>query len=206
MSSRSTPHEIVERNIQRPRYLNDRREAGIKRTPRLDHRDEGRRETGSPRELAPAEPLCDPQAPNSVAEPDHAQMIRRAQKFMQELSSTFALMRGEIRLGEQVKKLRAARNLTQEELAEALRASGFKKRMHRNTITNIELGKGETSFAVVAALADFFGVSLDELVFGISSTSMTREVLEKLDEISRRLDRPEKSTVRPTAPLLPPKT
>lgn len=217
MLSRPAPKQIFERNFERARYLNNRREAGIGRPTPFDHRDQRRGEPRPAGQFASTQPLGDSQPTNSTAEPDHAQMIRRAQKFMQELSSTIALVRGEIRLSEQVRKLRTAKNLTQVELGEKIAAklhdAGIKKKMHRNTIGNIEMEKGETSFMVVAALADFFQVSLDELVFGISEASMTREVLAKIsdvqrqqEEIKRHLERPEKSTVRPSSSLnLPPK-
>ena len=62
-------------------------------------------------------------------------------------------------LNEKLQQLRKQRNLTQEELAQALYVS-------RTAISKWESGRGYPSIDSLKAIAKFFGVSLDELLSG----------------------------------------
>jgi transcriptional regulator with XRE-family HTH domain len=62
--------------------------------------------------------------------------------------------------GEQVRKLRKARGLSQEELAELAQR-------HRNYIGGIERGDRNVAFLNIVRLAKALGVSLSELLEGI---------------------------------------
>ena len=62
-------------------------------------------------------------------------------------------------LNEKLQQLRKQRNLTQEELAQALYVS-------RTAISKWESGRGYPSIESLKAIAKFFGVSLDELLSG----------------------------------------
>lgn len=64
-------------------------------------------------------------------------------------------------IGANVQRLRQNRSMSQSELAEAVN-------IHQTHISKIELGKKTPSMEVAQQLADFFGVSLDELVKGLS--------------------------------------
>lgn len=72
-------------------------------------------------------------------------------------------MRKNIKLkifGEQVRKLRKARGLSQEELAELAE-------LHRNYIGGIERGERNVALLNIVRLAKALGVSLSELLEGI---------------------------------------
>ncbi|NQE38088.1 helix-turn-helix domain-containing protein [Microcoleus asticus] len=62
--------------------------------------------------------------------------------------------------GEQVRKLRKARGLSQEELAELAE-------LHRNYIGGIERGERNVALLNIVRLAKALGVSLSELLEGI---------------------------------------
>jgi transcriptional regulator with XRE-family HTH domain len=62
--------------------------------------------------------------------------------------------------GEQVRKLRKARGLSQEELAELAE-------LHRNYIGGIERGERNVALLNIVRLAKALGVSLSELLKGI---------------------------------------
>lgn len=62
-------------------------------------------------------------------------------------------------IGANVQRLRQERSISQGALAEAIN-------IHQTHISKIELGKKTPSMEVAQQLADFFGVSLDELVKG----------------------------------------
>ncbi|MEG4634901.1 helix-turn-helix transcriptional regulator [Microcoleus sp. AR_TQ3_B6] len=62
--------------------------------------------------------------------------------------------------GEQVRKLRKSRGLSQEELAELAQ-------LHRNYIGGIERGERNVAFLNIVRLAKALGVSLSELLEGI---------------------------------------
>ena len=61
--------------------------------------------------------------------------------------------------GEKLKKLRTAKELTQDELAEALFVS-------RTAVSKWESGRGYPNIESLKALAKFFGVTVDELLSG----------------------------------------
>lgn len=58
---------------------------------------------------------------------------------------------------ENLRVLRARKNVSQEEMADSLKVD-------RKTISNWENNDTVPSFAIAIAIADYFGVSLDELV------------------------------------------
>ncbi len=60
-------------------------------------------------------------------------------------------------IGQQIKKLRKARSLRQDELGEVLGG------LSRGQISNLETGKRNLNIHQIKTLADFFGVSLEAL-------------------------------------------
>lgn len=62
-------------------------------------------------------------------------------------------------IGENVRRLRCERDLSQEELAAAIK-------VHQTHISSIEKNKKSPSLEVLQLLASFFGVSLDALANG----------------------------------------
>ena len=62
------------------------------------------------------------------------------------------------RLGEKLRHLRQARGLTVRELAEALGYSGH------SHLSDIETGKREPRASFIVKIADFYGVSTDQLL------------------------------------------
>ena len=75
-------------------------------------------------------------------------------------------------LVENIKQLRKARNLTQQHIADVLQ-------MHRSNYSKVEKGDRELSISSVVTLADFFGMSLDELVKGSNLKSLKPPVERK---------------------------
>ena len=65
-------------------------------------------------------------------------------------------------IGENVKKLRTSAKLTQKELAEKLQLEGYE--FSDLTILRIEQGKRFVPDYEIVALADYFGVTTDELL------------------------------------------
>lgn len=64
-----------------------------------------------------------------------------------------------IRLASQIRKHRKLSNLSQEDLAEILEVS-------RQTVSAWETGKKSPTLSKIVDMAELFGVTLDELVFG----------------------------------------
>lgn len=62
-------------------------------------------------------------------------------------------------VGERIRQLREARKVAQADLAHAVG-------VRTNRISEIELGKGDPRLQTIARIAEFFGVTLDYLVFG----------------------------------------
>lgn len=67
-------------------------------------------------------------------------------------------------IGENVKKLRVSAKLTQKELAEKLQLEGYE--FSDLTILRIEQGKRFVPDYEIVALADYFGITTDELLKG----------------------------------------
>lgn len=67
-------------------------------------------------------------------------------------------------IGENIKRLRKSAKLTQKELAEKLQLEGFE--FSDLTILRIEQGKRFVPDYEVVALADYFGITTDELLKG----------------------------------------
>jgi transcriptional regulator with XRE-family HTH domain len=95
------------------------------------------------------------------------------------------------RIVENIKKLRTERNLTQQDIAEVIN-------MHRSNYSKIEKGGRELSISALIQLADFFNVSLDELVLGnnplareikINDKSVIQQIqlIQELDEEDRQV-------------------
>ena len=67
-------------------------------------------------------------------------------------------------IGENIKKLRVSAKLTQKELAEKLQLEGYE--FSDLTILRIEQGKRFVPDYEIVALADYFGITTDELLKG----------------------------------------
>ncbi|MDO4926072.1 MAG: helix-turn-helix transcriptional regulator [Turicibacter sp.] len=75
-------------------------------------------------------------------------------------------------LGEKLRKLRIARKLSQEQLADELRVS-------RQAISNWELGESTPDTENLVALSDYFGVSIDYLLKNQKESDPSAQVLIK---------------------------
>lgn len=95
------------------------------------------------------------------------------------------------RSGAYIRQLRIQRGFTQEMLATELN-------IDRSLISHIEAGKRGCSVEVLVRLSNFFGVSLDLLIFGAESTpteitrrgqlkAEIRNLMEHLDTFQRSL-------------------
>ena len=90
-----------------------------------------------------------------------------------------------IPIGENIRRLRRERNLTQEETAAHLGISF-------QSVSKWERGDGYPDITMLPALANYFGVSVDELL-GMSVT----EKKSKYDEINRRWDENNRAGLHP---------
>lgn len=93
---------------------------------------------------------------------------------------------------ENIKQLRKKRNLTQQQIADILQ-------MHRSNYSKVEKGERELSISSVIALADFFNLSLDELVKSnnlakIQPPLERKSILHQLEKI-QELDEEDKKAV-----------
>ena len=82
-------------------------------------------------------------------------------------------MSNEIRekIGLRIAKLRESRGLSQKQLADELEKIGLKVR--RETITQWENGTRDLKTEYTIKLADFFGVSCDEILRGIKAENLS---------------------------------
>ena len=82
------------------------------------------------------------------------------------------------KIGQQIGKLRSRRNITQTELGNAIGVS-------KNTVEKWENGRNAIKDDMIVKLADFFGVSCDELILGVSpeNTLVCRELGLSSDSI-----------------------
>lgn len=62
-----------------------------------------------------------------------------------------------MKIGQNIKRLREAREVKQQEIADLIG-------MHRSNYSKIESGQREVSVAALDKIASFFGITLDELV------------------------------------------
>jgi transcriptional regulator with XRE-family HTH domain len=62
-------------------------------------------------------------------------------------------------IGENIKRLREEKGLTQQQVAELVN-------MHRSNYSKVESGQRELSVKALSKIANYFGISLDELVNG----------------------------------------
>ena len=82
-------------------------------------------------------------------------------------------------LSESIRALRRERNMTQEQLAEAMSVSAA-------AVSKWENGQSVPDIAVLTALADFFEVSLDALVGYTAQPSRRGEAVERIGRLSRQ--------------------
>ncbi|WIG37302.1 helix-turn-helix domain-containing protein [Bacillus toyonensis] len=89
--------------------------------------------------------------------------------------------------GQNLKKLRKSKDLTQEQLGEQLNLS-------RNQINNYENAMFEPSMETLLQISSFFDVSLDLLCNGYSNTKdeMLRNTLEEVQQTYASLDEPQR--------------
>lgn len=81
-------------------------------------------------------------------------------------------------IGERVRQLRKARNITQDELGVVLGDKVTGKPLSRGQVSNLETGKRNFNIHQLKVLADFFRVSIDTL--GIESDELeTVDLLER---------------------------
>ena len=66
-------------------------------------------------------------------------------------------------IGERVRQLRKARNITQDELGIVLGDKGTGKPLSRGQISNLETGKRNFNIHQIKILADYFNVSIETL-------------------------------------------
>ncbi|WYU52850.1 helix-turn-helix transcriptional regulator [Bacillus sp. FSL K6-0047] len=83
-------------------------------------------------------------------------------------------------LGERLKKLRAARGLSQQELSDKLNIT-------RGTYAHYEVNKRQPDYETLKKISDFFNVSIDYLItgneFGNSTDEMWKEFLDPKTQI-----------------------
>ncbi|WP_033715580.1 helix-turn-helix domain-containing protein [Bacillus mycoides] len=89
--------------------------------------------------------------------------------------------------GQNLKKLRKSRDLTQEQLGEQLNLS-------RNQINNYENAMFEPSMETLLQISSFFDVSLDILCNGFSDTKdeMLRNTLKEVQQTYTTLEEPQR--------------
>lgn len=81
-------------------------------------------------------------------------------------------------IGERIRRLRKAKNITQDELGAVLGDKVTGKPLSRGQISNLETGKRNFNIHQLKALADYFGVSLETLGFE-SDEIETVDLLER---------------------------
>lgn len=79
-------------------------------------------------------------------------------------------------LGDRIKRLRRADKKTQQDLADALTASGLNT--SRGTVVRWETNKQEPTVAPIMAMSKIFGISAEYLVYGLT----TENLIPKPDE------------------------
>ena len=83
-------------------------------------------------------------------------------------------------LGEKLQTLRRSRGLSQEQLAEKLAVSG-------RTVSRWETGSNMPDIGMLVVLADFYGVSIPELINGErKSENMNEEVKETAQRVEKK--------------------
>lgn len=96
-----------------------------------------------------------------------------------------------VSIGLRISKLREERGLSQKQLADELEKIGLKVR--RETVTQWENGSRDLKTEYTVKLADFFGVSCDEILRGIKAehlsiveaTGLSDKTIENLHKISK---------------------
>ena len=82
------------------------------------------------------------------------------------------------KIGERIKQLRKARNITQDELGMVLGDRLTGKPLSRGQVSNLETGKRNFNIHQIKILADYFGVSIETLGFE-SNEIETVDLLER---------------------------
>ena len=81
------------------------------------------------------------------------------------------------KIGRFLKELRKEKNITQEQLAEKIKVSG-------RTVSRWETGSNMPDISLLAELADFYDVSIPEIIDGErKSENMNEEIKETVSEI-----------------------
>ena len=75
-------------------------------------------------------------------------------------------------IGKRIAQLRKEKNLTQEQLAEALYVT-------RQAVSSWENGKNQPDIETLTTLAEYFGVTIEELIYG-EQRSIREKVVEKV--------------------------
>ncbi len=88
-----------------------------------------------------------------------------------------------------IRKLREERGLTQARLADALNRSTL-------SISNIERGISEVSFATAQAIAEHFDIEVQELLFDVPSMNKDERDLENLKALIRDLCEGDRKIIR----------
>lgn len=78
-------------------------------------------------------------------------------------------------IGKTIKKVRAEKGMTQEQLAERLHVT-------RQAVSNWEMGKTQPDVETLAAMAEVFGVPVEELIYGNAAHKESKVVIEKTTE------------------------
>ena len=73
---------------------------------------------------------------------------------------------------EKLKKLRKNKNITQEELAQKIFVT-------RTTVSKWESGRGYPSLDTLKILAEFYGISIDDLIFNEEIIDISKKNIEK---------------------------
>lgn len=78
-------------------------------------------------------------------------------------------------IGKTIKKIRAERGMTQEQLAERLHVT-------RQAVSNWEQGKTQPDVETLSSMAEVFEVSVEELIYGNRAHKESKIVIEKTTE------------------------
>ena len=78
-------------------------------------------------------------------------------------------------IGKTIKKIRAERGMTQEQLAERLHVT-------RQAVSNWEQGKTQPDVETLSSMAEVFEVSVEELIYGNGAHKESKIVIEKTTE------------------------
>lgn len=92
-------------------------------------------------------------------------------------------------IGERIKRLRKARNITQDELGAVLGDKSTGRPLSRGQISNLETGKRNFNIHQIKILADYFNVSIETLGFE-SNEIETVDLLERAKMLFENINIP----------------